>query len=90
MAGHALSVPPLLSSRRKENPPRLPPSSKLYRAGWSWAFAYIRPSLSFTRGAKPDKINGRKKMHKILFQERHRLKRERKSNDQGKALGSSN
>lgn len=78
LAEHALRMLLILFSPRKERKlPTLPAKANLDCGSCGRASPAIRYSLYFIEGARPDKINGSKKMHTVLFQERHGLKRER-------------
>lgn len=74
--------------RKDRKLPTLPTLANLFWESCGCTSPDTRCSLDFFRGVKPDKINGRKKMHTIPFQERHQLKRER-NNNKGEALASS-
>lgn len=73
--------------KKRQKAPTLPSLANLFRGLCGCTSPDIRYSLDFFR-VKPEKINGRKKMHTIPFQERHQLKRER-NNNKGEVLASS-
>lgn len=62
---------------RKKRRPRPPAQANLCPFGSGCTFSNIKFCLFFIRGAKPDEINGRETMHRILLQDTQGLKGER-------------
>lgn len=68
----------LFSPRKGRERPALPSQANLCWGSCGHASPNTRCPLRFTQGAKPSKINGRGNMHRLVFQHRHGLKREKK------------